>query len=146
MIEKLPLPQKEYMKIYSKVPRPAVDLIIKTKNGIVLVKRGENDLGPGKGKWHLPGKTIFYGETVKQAIERTAKNETGLKVKVRKFLGYKEYRIGVTFGFPLSLVFLAEAVSGKLHDSEGREINVFKKLPKNIGFGHRELLKRAGYK
>ncbi len=140
------LPGKEFEKIYSKVPRIAVELIISSKRGVVLVKRGRGDAGPGKGTWHLPGKTLMFGETIRHLAMRTAEDETGLNVRIKKFIGYHEYRPGVAYGHVVSLVFLAEAAGGTLHDKQGRKIRFFKKLPKNIGFGHRKILLNAGFR
>ena len=70
------LPYKEFLSIYRKVPRLCVDLVVKNKNGVLLTKR---DIKPSKGMWHIPGGTILYDESVKDAIKRVAKEETGLK-------------------------------------------------------------------
>ncbi len=136
------LPLKLYRRIYSKVPRLCVELIIKSPKGIVLIKRGEHEEGPDKGTWHLPGKTLLFGETIPAGLRRVAKNETGLKVNVTKFLGYHDYRPDTGYGHTISLFFLATPVGGKLKDAEGREIHYFKKLPSNIGFGQRAVIKK----
>jgi ADP-ribose pyrophosphatase YjhB (NUDIX family) len=132
----------EYLRIYRRVPRICVELIIKSKQGVVLVKRGLNEVGPDKGKWHLPGKTIYYGETVAQALRRTARDETGLRVQIVRFLGYHQYPPKAGFGSPLSLFFLAKPLGGTLRDRDGREIAYFEKLPRNMGFGHARIIKK----
>ena len=50
------LPLEEFMNIYHKVPRAAVDIVIKSNNGWLLTKRA---LPPYEGMWHIPGGTIF---------------------------------------------------------------------------------------
>ena len=136
------LPLKLYKRIYRQVPRLCIELIIKGPKGMVLIKRGQHEEGPDKGSWHLPGKTLLFGETIPGALTRVAKNETGLRVKVTKFLGYHDYRPGTGYGHTVSLFFLATPVSGKLKDAEGRELHYFKTLPKNIGFGQRKVIKK----
>ncbi len=136
---------EEWKSVYGKVPRICVDLVIKGREGVVLVKRGGHDSGPGKGKWHLPGKGIKFGESVEHAIRRTALDETGLRVRVKKFVGYYEYLPPLSFGHPISLVFLVEAVGGRLHDRDGRETGYFRKLPKDMAFDHDKVLKKAGF-
>ncbi len=132
------LPTKEWKRIFSKVPRIVVDLVIKDGRGIVLAKR-ENTYGAGQ--WNLPGGNILFGESVKHAVMRKAEEETGLNVKIVKFIGVFEYPIEKTFGHPISLVFLCRPTGGKLRgDKFGRDIRFFKKLPK-IGFSQIDMIK-----
>jgi ADP-ribose pyrophosphatase YjhB (NUDIX family) len=137
-----PFGRATYLRIYKKVPRICVELIVHGPKGVVLIKRGPHDDGPGKGTWHLPGKTMLYGETVAQAIRRAAKDETGLRVRVVRFLGYHEYGLKVTYGHPIVLQFLVKPAGGKLKDSNGRDIAYFKRPPKNTGFGHDRIIRK----
>lgn len=61
-------------------PIPAVDMIIKYNNGIVLVKRRD-------GKYALPGGFMEFGESAESAAIRETKEETGLDLKLEKLLG-----------------------------------------------------------
>jgi len=45
------LPLEEFMAIYHKVPLAVVDVIINSKDGILLTKRA---IPPFKGMWHIP--------------------------------------------------------------------------------------------
>lgn len=94
--------------------------------------------------WHLPGSTLYYGESVSQCIRRTAKDELGIKIKVNKFLGYGEYsseRKEQGFGTSVGLFFLCRPETGKLRGSDQAEkIKFFKKLPLNIIPEHRTFL------
>ncbi|GAI66384.1 unnamed protein product, partial [marine sediment metagenome] len=72
------LPFKEFMEIYRKVPRAAVDVIVVSKKGFLLTKRA---IPPFKGMWHIPGGTILFMESVKHAINRITKEELGIKLK-----------------------------------------------------------------
>ncbi|MFH0875505.1 MAG: NUDIX hydrolase [archaeon] len=58
-------------------PHIAVDLIIKYKEGIVIIERKNPPLG-----FALPGGFVDYGETLEQAAIREAKEETNLDVTI----------------------------------------------------------------
>ena len=58
-----------------KNPLPTVDIIIETMGGIVLIERKNPPIG-----WALPGGFVDYGESLEQAAEREALEETGLHV------------------------------------------------------------------
>ncbi len=61
-------------------PIPAVDIIIKYDDGIVLIKRQD-------GNYALPGGFVGFGESTETAAVREAKEETNLDVKLEKLLG-----------------------------------------------------------
>ncbi|OGM29603.1 hypothetical protein A2630_01025 [Candidatus Woesebacteria bacterium RIFCSPHIGHO2_01_FULL_44_10] len=121
------MPYKIFKEIYSKVPRLCVDLIIKTKQGIIMSKR---NISPEKGKWHFPGGTVLFGEKLRQTIKRVADEETGLKLKVLKIIGAVEYQPPSVHGHVISLAFWCEPISGQLRGSQqGKEIKYFKSIP-----------------
>jgi len=135
------LPEKLYREIYSLVPRLCVDLILKSKEGIILIKR---DIPPCKGMWHLPGGTVLYGESLQEAAKRVAKEETNLKIEIMQQLGIKEYNKKSAFGQAISVVYLADAVSGQLKVNKyGKEVKAFKEIPKKIIKQHKELIENA---
>jgi ADP-ribose pyrophosphatase YjhB (NUDIX family) len=133
MIREYPISQAEFNEIYSKVPRLNVEVIIKTKNGVVLTKR---DIEPWKGYWHIPGGTVFLDETLVDAVKRVAIKELNVNVSVGQLLGYIEYpniKEQKGLGWPVGLAFTAEIESGKLSgSSEGEEVGEFLSLPANI--------------
>jgi ADP-ribose pyrophosphatase YjhB (NUDIX family) len=132
------LPEKEFKYIYSKVPRLCVDLVIQNEYGIVLSKR---DIIPDKGKWHLPGGTVLNNESLKEAVERIAKNETGLKTKTVSYLGNIEFLRKNPHAHAVSLVYLVKPVSGKLRgSSQAEEVEYFKKIPVNTIKEHSSFL------
>ena len=87
-MEDKPLSRELFDKIYSKVPRLCVDLIIKNNDGILLTKRA---ISPYFGEWHFPGGTVFFKETIEQAAKRIAKRELGVDIKLETQLGYMEF-------------------------------------------------------
>ena len=123
-VEKLPF--KEFKYIYSKVPRLCVDLIIKTKDGVLLTKR---DIPPQKGWWHFPGGTVLMGETLKDTVQRVASEELNTKVEIKKHLGFLEYTNGSGIGYPISAVFLVKPHNKTVGGEQAKEVNYFKIIP-----------------
>jgi ADP-ribose pyrophosphatase YjhB (NUDIX family) len=135
------LPREIYYKIYSLVPRLCVDIIIKYKGGFVLVKR---EIPPCKGMWHIPGGTVLLGEKLEDTAKRVAKEETNLKVRIIKQLGVKEYSKKSAFGQAVSIVYLTEAVGGKLKGNEyGNEVKFFKEIPRKTIAEQAEMLQEV---
>lgn len=64
-----------------KPKRPAIGVggVVWKDNKILLIQRGKE---PGKGQWSLPGGHQEWGETVRQALAREVREETGLDVAV----------------------------------------------------------------
>ncbi len=56
----------------------AFDLIIKNKNGDVLLGKRTNS--PAKGFWFVPGGRVFKNETLSQGIRRVSKSEIGIEI------------------------------------------------------------------
>lgn len=135
------IPFKKFKEIYSKVPRLTVNLIVKTSEGIVLTKR---EIEPYKGMWHIPGGTVLYGEKVADTAKRVAIEELGVKVEIKKLLGYIEYPSMEKewgFGWTVGMAFLTKVKSGRLRGGEqGEEIGVFEKIPDNTITEERKFL------
>ena len=134
------LPYEEFMSIYHKVPRAAVDVVIQTEKGIILTKRS---IPPFKGMWHVPGGTILFKEPIEHAISRIAMDELGVKVKVIKPLGAIEY-FNDDGRHTISNVFLAEITEGEPRGSEqGEEFDFFKEIPDNCIPEQRDFLRKS---
>lgn len=103
-----PLPQDEFERIFSRVPRLTVELVIaSSETGVLLALR---DFGPCEELWHLPGGTVRFGEPVIEAVRRVAQDELGLTVSVGQLLGCIEYPSHYNNGLdsPVGLAFRAQ--------------------------------------
>ena len=124
---------KEFIKIYEQVPRFCVDLLVQTKDGILLTKR---DIPPCKGYWHFPGGTVYLKETLNKAVQRVAKEELNLDVEVIKDIGWMEFVHNYKQkgqGHMVSIAFLVKAkdIFELELDRQSNDI-VFCKLPENV--------------
>jgi len=101
-----PLPQAEYVQIYSKVPRLTVEVVIVSNQGVLLTRR---EAGPCQGLWHIPGGTVRFGEPLTDAVVRVAQDELGIEVTVDRLLGYIEYPSHLDRGldWPVGVAFRA---------------------------------------
>ncbi len=63
---------------YPDRPLVGVGALVLRDNSIVLVRRGSP---PSKGEWSIPGGLVEVGETLKEAVARETREETGLEVE-----------------------------------------------------------------
>ena len=142
---KKPLTYEEFKSIYSKVPRLTVEVIIKTDEGILFTKRA---IPPYVGSWHFPGGTVYYKETITDAVKRVAKDELGVEVEIEKFIGFLHYPNLVQdegWDWPIGAAHLVKILKGVPKGSEqGREIRFFNKLPENMVPAQGEFLSKHG--
>ncbi|MDD2647017.1 MAG: NUDIX domain-containing protein [Patescibacteria group bacterium] len=136
-----PFSLKEFKQIYSKVPRLTIELVVKTKKGIVLTLR---DLPHWYNQWHIPGGTVLYNETIRRAATRISKEEIGVSVKIIKSIGFIEYpseRKERGYGRTIGLALLCKPESEKFKlNKEATKIAIFNKLPNNIISEQRKFL------
>ena len=63
---------------YPDSPRIAIGGVVFKDGGVLLVRRGKP---PALGEWAIPGGSVELGETLKQAVEREIREETGITVR-----------------------------------------------------------------
>lgn len=122
-----PFTLEEFNDIYSKVPRLCVDVVLVTDEGVLLTKRS---IKPDLGWWHIPGGSVYFGETLEQTVKRVAKDELGLEVEVTKLLGVEEFP-NYYAKHSVSLAHLVKIKSGEIKlSNEASEYGFFKEMPK----------------
>ncbi|WP_018637735.1 NUDIX hydrolase [Parafrankia elaeagni] len=125
-----PLSRRDFDEIYGRVPRLCVDVVISGPAGVLLARR---DIEPCLGQWHLPGGTVFFGESLTAAVARVAARELGVSVAVGDLLGYIEYPFMAADGYrgwPIGIAFDATISSGQpVGSAEGSETGWFTEIP-----------------
>ncbi len=127
-----PLSKREFDALYGRVPRLTVEVVIRTKEGIVMTRIPH---GVAKGQWNVPGGTVRFKEPLIEAVKRVAKGELGLDVSVGNLIGYIEYphlyELGYR-GWPVGLAFECTLVGGKLTvNDNGEEVRCFTAVPED---------------
>lgn len=130
---KKPLTEHEFKKIYSKVPRVCVDLVVIVESKVLLTLRAKYGW---IGLWHLPGGTIHLNETAIDAVKRVGKEELGKQFSDISFLGYQDWLHGEksgSFGSGITLVFRCELENAKdvILDDQASKARLFDKIPRN---------------
>ncbi len=73
---------EKILEIINAAPLVSVDLIIKNKNGGVLLGKRSNR--PARGYWFVPGGRIRKNETIANAVARISETELGTLVRFYK--------------------------------------------------------------
>lgn len=135
---KRPLTDKEYKFIFNKVPRLCVDIILKGKDGVLLINRS---VPPEPNKWHIVGGTVHRGEKLEHCVKRIAREELGVRVDIKKFIGVIEYNFKKYFDFPVALAYLVTSKDKKITlNKDASEYKFFKKVPANTTSRQKEFL------
>ena len=100
---------------YPDNPLVGVGAVIIKESRVLLIQRGTPPL---LGEWSLPGGVLECGETLREAVAREAREETGLVVEPGEMLGVYERVIRddegrVRYHYVL-IDFLCRAVGGDL--------------------------------
>jgi len=143
------LPLSVFLKTFKNVPRLAINLIVTDKQNKVLLTR--RNIEPSKGCWHFPGSYLLKNELIAEAQARIARDELGLELKKNEsisLLGVFEDMDGDPRGHVIDVMYGFKLDNGREVGStkESLEVKFFDKLPDNIGFNHRETLKKLGFK
>lgn len=105
------LPEEEYALIVEKTPQVCVEVVLRTREGILVAKRTNE---PASGEWFWPGARLYKGERLPEAARRVASEEVGVEVELRERLGVYEHFWersgveGVSSRHTVNVVFLAE--------------------------------------
>ncbi len=83
--------QTEFAEVVRLTPLVAIDLVVRSPEGRVLVGRRLNE--PAKGVFFVPGSRITKNETRAGAFQRITREELGLSVSIdsARFLGVYEH-------------------------------------------------------
>lgn len=73
--------------VSSNIPICAVGAIVLEKGELLLVRRSHE---PALGQWSLPGGRVEWGETLREAIAREVREETGVDIEVEGLAGIAE--------------------------------------------------------
>ncbi len=100
---------------YPEAPIVGVGAVVVQNSRVLLIRRGT---APLLGEWSLPGGALECGETLREAVAREVREETGLLVETAEMLGVYERIIPgdegrVRYHFVL-IDFLCRAVGGEL--------------------------------
>lgn len=133
---------------YPEQPLVGVGALIVASGRIVVIKRGH---APLLGEWSIPGGMLELGETVRQATEREALEETSLRVRATELLGVFDRVVlddakRILYHYVL-IDFLCEVVSGELRaagdaaDARWLTLEEVEALP--LAFDTAEVVRRA---
>jgi 8-oxo-dGTP diphosphatase len=101
---------------YPNSPLVGIGAIIIEAGRVLLIKRGQPPL---LGEWSIPGGMLELGETVREAADREAREETGLTVESGELLGVfdrviRDEQGQVRYHYVL-IDFLCRRISGEVH-------------------------------
>ncbi len=122
-------------------PKLMVDVIIPSERGVVLIRRRSE---PFEGQWALPGGFVEVGETVEEAADREAAEETGLAVEVARLVGVYSDPERDPRGHNVSVAFLARVLGGDLvAATDASEVAVLDPSSVELAFDHRKIIEDA---
>lgn len=136
-----------FLKTFKNAPRVAINLIITDKNNRVLLVKRANP--PFLDFWHFPGSFLLKGEKLNNCLTCIAKKELRLVINSHKtqLLGVFEDLNKDPRGHVVDILYGYKVDNFDFKPVEdSKEIQFFDKLPKKIGFNHRETLEKLGFK
>ena len=122
-------------------PKLTVDVVIPSEAGVVLIRRGSE---PFKGRWALPGGFVEVGETVEEAADREAAEETGLVVEAARLVGVYSEPERDPRGHNVSVAFLVRVLGGeRAPATDAAEVAVLDPASVELAFDHRRIIEDA---
>ena len=116
------IPDKQYNQIMKVMPIVSVEAVIMIDDGLLLLRR-KNE--PAKDEWWFPGGRIRKGESLKQALHREVKEETGLQVSTQKLINV--YSRVFPERHDITIVYLCKCKKGEITlNDEHSEYMLFK--------------------
>ena len=136
-------PTCHYVHFRNPIPLVAV-LVTDAERRILLVKR---KLPPRIGDWALPGGYLDFGETAEEAAQRELREETGVEVKITRYLfSANSPSLLNEEQYLLKIVFAAEAAGGVLQPGDdAAEARFFEAAEVPVNLAHeseREVIRR----
>jgi ADP-ribose pyrophosphatase YjhB (NUDIX family) len=131
-LPEFPLNKSEYDSIYSKVPRLSVEVLLTNDLGAILMTK--RAIEPCT-QWCVPGGTVYYGETLLEAVRRVGRRELSIEIETAQFLGYVEYRSHYYQGIDslVALMFRVDRFTGvPTHNVEASASAWFTEIPDDI--------------
>lgn len=118
-------------------PKLAVDCIVITPKGLVLIERQWPPLG-----YALPGGFVDVGETCKQAAIREMKEELNLDVEICETLGIYDDPQRDPRKHVVSICYIALARETPVAGDDAKSVHVFSDLTKlpTMAFDHAKIL------
>ena len=122
--------------------KPCASALVERDGRLLLVRR---DVEPFKGYWDIPGGFLDPGEHPADGAIREVREETGLIVELREWLGIwiDTYGSGDRQVYTLNCYYLAEPVGGEARPADdAAELGWFgpDELPERIAFEHAPLV------
>ncbi|HYD35399.1 MAG TPA: NUDIX domain-containing protein [Vitreimonas sp.] len=139
-----PFTADEFKHIYSQVPRLTVEVVVMTTQGVILTWREESSW---QNSWHIPGGTVYYQETLHDAVHRIAGEELGVEVEIEEQIGYIEYPSEEKergFGWSVGIAFQCRlADEAELPNLLSDKLNTFFELPSTIIEEQRAIIEKV---
>lgn len=140
------IPSEEWETVVRNVPIVSVDLVVESPARVVLGRRTNE---PAQGAWFVPGGRLRKGESLRDAVDRIARQELGTSVEVVERLGAYEHRYQTSeVGGPKHYVANAfhvwtedVEISG---DDQHSDLRAFEEPPGNVHEYTAEYLRTIG--
>jgi len=141
MFQDYPFTPEEFKTIYSQVPRLTVEAVIRSEQGVLLTLR---NLESWNNLWHMPGGTVYYRESLRDALHRIVSEELGVNIIVGPVIDYIEYYSEAQqrgYGYSVGVAFSCTMqVDVPKQTLQGEAIEIFQQLPENIVPEHAQFL------